>query len=225
MRLCVSPLRQERANKVSENPIHCFSLTFTQIHPQQANMKNEKDLIARSGNTCELCKSTTNLTVYEVPTNNEEGLLLCAKCTAQLNKKEALDSAHWACLNEAMWSEIPAVQVVSWRLLNRLKDQSWAADAIDMMYFDDDTMAWAKSSGDHENDGSVELHKDSNGMVLQDGDTVVLTKSLDVKGSTLNAKLGTVVKNIRLVADNTEQIEGKIEGQMIVILTKYLRKG
>jgi protein PhnA len=34
-----------------------------------------------------------------------------------------------------------------------------------------------------------------------------------------------VVKNIRLVADNTEQIEGKIEGQTIVILTKYLRKG
>ena len=140
-------------------------------------------------------------------------------------KKEELDSTHWACLHEAMWSEVPAVQVVSWRLLNRLKDQSWAADALDMMYFDDDTMAWAKSTGDHENDGSVDLHKDSNGMILQDGDTVVLTKSLDVKGSTLNAKLGTVVKNIRLVADNTEQIEGKIEGQTIVILTKYLRKG
>ncbi|MEY3738243.1 MAG: hypothetical protein RL544_1021 [Bacteroidota bacterium] len=188
-------------------------------------MKNEKDLIARSGNTCELCKSTANLSVYEVPTNNEEGILICAKCTTQINKKEELDSAHWACLNEAMWSEVPAVQVVSWRLLNRLKDQSWAADALDMMYFDDDTMAWAKSTGDHENDGSVDLHKDSNGMILQDGDTVVLTKSLDVKGSTLNAKLGTVVKNIRLVADNTEQIEGKIEGQTIVILTKYLRKG
>ncbi len=88
------------------------------------------------------CKSTTNLTVYEVPTNKEEGFLICAKCAAQLNKKEELDSTHWACLNEAMWGEIPAVQVVSWPLLNRLKDQSWAADALDMMYFDDDTMAW-----------------------------------------------------------------------------------
>ena len=224
-RLCVSPLRQERANEVSEHPVCCIFHTFAQIHLKHTNMKNEKDLIARSGNTCELCKSTSNLSVYEVPTNNDEGILICAKCTAQINKKEELDSKHWACLNEAMWSEIPAVQVVSWRLLNRLKDQSWAADALDMMYFDDDTMAWAKSTGDHENDGSVELHSDSNGMVLQDGDTVVLTKSLDVKGSTLNAKLGTVVKNIRLVADNTEQIEGKIEGQTIVILTKYLRKG
>jgi protein PhnA len=46
-----------------------------------------------------------------------------------------------------------------------------------------------------------------------------------VKGSSISAKLGAVVKNIRLVPDNIEQIEGKIEGQTIVILTKYLRKG
>ena len=60
--------------------------------------------------------------------------------------------------------------------------------------------------------------------MLQSGDNVVLTKSFDVKGSTVNAKVGTVVRNIRLVSTNTEQIEGKIEGQTIVILTKYLRK-
>ena len=70
----------------------------------------------------------------------------------------------------------------------------------------------------------MDLHKDSNGHVLQNGDSVVLIKSLDVKGSTLTAKLGTVVKNIRIVEDNTEQIEGKVEGQQIVILTKYVRK-
>ena len=95
---------------------------------------------------------------------------------------------------------------------------------LDMMYLTDETLAWAKASGDHDNDDAVELHKDSNGALLQNGDTVILTKSLDVKGSTLNAKMGTVVKNIRLVEDNTEQIEGKIEGQVIVILTKYVRK-
>jgi protein PhnA len=124
-----------------------------------------------------------------------------------------------------MWSEVPAVQVVAWRMLNRLRNESWAAEAIDMMYFDDETMAWAKASGDHENSSEVDLHRDCNGAILEDGDTVVLTKSLDVKGSTLNARLGTVVKHIRLVKDNIEQIEGKIEGQTIVILTKYLRKG
>jgi protein PhnA len=92
------------------------------------------------------------------------------------------------------------------------------------MYLTEENIAWAKETGDHENSSDVDLHKDCNGAVLVDGDTVVLTKSLDVKGSTLNAKLGTVVKNIKLVADNTEQVEGKIEGQTIVILTKYLRK-
>jgi protein PhnA len=93
-----------------------------------------------------------------------------------------------------------------------------------MLYFDDEKLAWAKATGDHESDASVDLHKDAYGVLLQSGDTVILTKSLDVKGSTVNARLGTVVRNIRLVADNTEQIEGKIEGQQIVILTKYVRK-
>jgi protein PhnA len=123
-----------------------------------------------------------------------------------------------------MWSEFPAVQVVSWRMLNRLRAESWAAEQLDLMYLDEERLAWAKATGDHENDASVDLHRDSNGAILQSGDSVVLTKSLDVKGSTLNAKMGTVLKNIRLVADNTEQIEGKIEGQTFVILTKFVRK-
>jgi protein PhnA len=109
-------------------------------------------------------------------------------------------------------------------MLNRLRNESWAAEQLDMLYLDDEKLAWAKATGDHENDASVDLHKDCYGAVLQSGDNVVLTKSLDVKGSTVNAKVGTVVRNIRLVANNTEQIEGKIEGQTIVILTKYLRK-
>jgi protein PhnA len=92
------------------------------------------------------------------------------------------------------------------------------------MYFDDEKLAWAKATGDHENDASVDIHKDAYGAVLQNGDTVVLTKSLDVKGTTLNAKMGTVVRNIRLVADDASQVEGRIEGQLIVILTKYVRK-
>ncbi len=192
-------------------------------------MSVESELIARSNNQCELCTSTENLSIYDVPPNAqqriEDSILVCEKCEAQLNKKETLDSKHWNCLNESMWSEVPAVQVVAWRMLSRLRHESWAVDAIDLLYFDEETLAWAKSTGDHENSSEVEFHKDSNGNLLQNGDTVVLTKTLDVKGSSLNAKLGTVVKNIRLVHDNTDQIEGKIEGQTIVILTKYLRKG
>ena len=191
-------------------------------------MKLEDALRNRSGNKCELCSSTGKLQVYEVPpqdrSSEENNILICSKCAAQIEKREDLDSNHWKPLSETMWSEVQGVQVVAWRMLSRLRNESWAADNLDMLYLDDEKLAWAKATGDHENDASVDLHKDANGNVLQQGDTVVLTKSLDVKGTTLNAKMGTVVKNIRLVENNTGQIEGKIEGQMIVILTKYVRK-
>jgi protein PhnA len=182
----------------------------------------------RSGHQCELCGTKNDLKLWEVPPQDkateENNILICNDCLLQVEKKAELNQQHWKCLSESMWSEVPGVQVIAWRLLNRLRTESWAADLLDMLFLDDERLAWAKATGDHENDASVDLHKDANGQVLQTGDTIVLTKSLDVKGSTLHAKMGTVVKNIRLVEDNTEQIEGKIEGQVIVILTKYVRK-
>lgn len=191
-------------------------------------MKLKEQLLNRSEGKCELCGSADNLDVYEVPpqlqSDENDSILICGKCLAQIEKKEEPDSNHWQCLSTSMWSEVPGVKVVTWRLLNRFRGESWAADSLDMMYLDDEMLSWAKATGDHENDASVDLHKDCNGAILKSGDTVVLIKSLDVKGSTINAKMGTVVKNIRLVEDNTEQIEGRIEGQVIVILTKYVRK-
>jgi protein PhnA len=191
-------------------------------------MKLEEILLQRSDHKCELCKSADKIQLYEVPPQSgrseENCIMVCDKCLAQIEKKAEADRSHWSCLSECMWSEIPGIQVVSWRMLNRFRNESWAMDNLDMMYLDDEKLAWAKATGEHENDATVDLHKDCNGNLLQTGDTVVLIKSLDVKGSTLNAKLGTVVKNIRIVEDNTEQIEGKIEGQVIVILTKYVRK-
>ncbi|WEK34595.1 MAG: PhnA domain-containing protein [Candidatus Pseudobacter hemicellulosilyticus] len=191
-------------------------------------MKTEALLQQRSGNQCELCKAAGPLSVYAVPPADaneaDKTIYICGKCEAQIEKKEELDSQHWRCLTESMWSEVPGVQVMAWRLLNRLRQESWAAENLDMMYLDEALLPWAKATGDHESDGSVSLHRDTNGHVLKNGDSVVLIKSLDVKGSTLNAKMGTVVRNIRLVEDNTEQIEGRVEGQQIVILTKYVRK-
>lgn len=191
-------------------------------------MKLEELLLKRSGGKCELCRSGGTPSLYEVPPasgkTEENCIMICNKCLAQIEKKEEADSSHWGCLAETMWSEIPAVQVVSWRMLNRFRNESWAMEKLDMMYLDNEKLAWAKATGDHENDATVELHRDSFGHLLQHGDTVVLTKSLDVKGSSLNAKMGTVVRNIHLVEDNKEQIEGKIEGQLIVILTKYVKK-
>lgn len=192
-------------------------------------MSLEQQLLKRSDNKCELCTAESNLSVYEVPpasnANTDNSIIVCKTCLDQIEKREQLDAGHWKILTETMWSEFPAVQVVAWRILSRLRNEGWAADSLDILYLEDETLDWAKKTGDHELDGTVEFHQDSNGTRLYEGDTVVLVKTLDVKGSTLSAKLGTVVKNIRLVHDNTEQIEGKVEGQTIVILTKYLRKG
>lgn len=53
--------------------------------------------------------------------------------------------------------------------------------------------------------------KDSNGNILQDGDTITVIKDLKVKGSSLVVKVGTKVKNIRLV-DGDHDIDCKIDG-------------
>lgn len=201
------------------------------LYPQNKNdqMKLEELLRKRSGNVCELSDSADNLIAYEVPPTQNNGadswILINEKCLNQIEKKEELDDVFWKnFLLTSMWSEVPAVQVVSWRMLNRFRNESWAADALEMMYLDDENLEWAKATGDHTGDGSINFHKDSNGNILQNGDTVTLTKDLDIKGSSLNAKVGTAVRNIRLAHDNHEQIEGKIDGQTIVILTKYVKK-
>ncbi|MCC9041398.1 PhnA domain-containing protein [Myroides sp. M-43] len=191
-------------------------------------MKTEAQLKERSGNKCELCEATGHLNVYDVPpaaaNEADKEIYICDTCLEQVEKRAELDPAHWQCLTTSMWSEYSAVQVVAWRMLNRFRNESWAADSLEMMYLGDELLEFAKLTGDHTGDGSVDLHKDCNGNILVGGDTVTLIKDLDVKGSTINAKIGTAVRNIRLVHDNTEQIEGKIDGQQIVILTKFVKK-
>jgi protein PhnA len=177
---------------------------------------------------CELCETAGSLLIYTVlPSgHNENEVSVCQACLTELQKVERTDKAdgaYWRFLTATMWSQVPAVQVLTWRLLKKLSEESWAADNLELLYLDSDLLGWAKA-GLKEPVEAAPVHKDSLGNQLQNGDTVVLTRSLDVKGSSLNAKMGTVIKNIRLVTDNTEQIEGKIEGQQIVILTKYLRK-
>lgn len=187
---------------------------------------NEK-LKARSGGKCELCGKDGDLTTFKVQPEHHENndVLICASLIPQIEGAEPLRPADWAFLPDSMWSEVPAVQVLSWRMLSRLKSESWASEALDILYLDDDTLAWAKDwSGPEDPAAPTEQHKDAFGNVLQNGDSVVLTKTLDVKGSSISAKLGTVVRNIRLVEDNPEQIEGRVEGQQIVILTKFLKK-
>jgi protein PhnA len=184
--------------------------------------------MVRSGQICELCSSIENLTVYTVEpgnsTNPDQNILVCSTCEEQIVSPEKTQSNHWRCLNESMCSEVPAVQVVAWRMLSRLKSEGWPQDLLDMLYLDDDNLAWAKATGEGRDQEDVVKHIDSNGIVLENGDTVVLIKDLEVKGANFTAKRGTSVRNIRLVHDNPEQIEGKINGQGIVILTQYVKK-
>ncbi|MEQ5792098.1 PhnA domain-containing protein [Muricauda sp. NFXS6] len=187
-----------------------------------------EQLQERSGNTCELCGSTENLMVYEVPpvsTGGVDGSLLgCTTCIDQIENPDNVDSNHWRCLNDSMWSEHDAVKVVAWRMLNRLKPEGWPQDLLDMMYLDDETLEWAKATGEGEEESEKIIHRDVNGNILENGDSVVLVKDLKVKGSSMVAKQGTAVRRISLDHENAEYIEGKVDGQQIVIITKYVKK-
>ena len=93
-----------------------------------------------------------------------------------------------------------------------------------MFYIEDELLEVAKASGDGEDDENKITHRDVNGVVLEHGDSVVLIKDLKVKGSSMVAKQGTAVRNIRLDHENAEYIEGKVDGQQIVIITQYVKK-
>lgn len=189
-------------------------------------MSIEKALMDRSGSVCELCGATNGLTVYALPpvteNNSDKCVLLCATCYEQVTNPEKIDPNHFRCLNDSMWSTVPAVQVLAWRLLNRMRAEGWPQDLLDMLYLDEEALSWAKADGAGQDDAIK--HLDSNGAQLQAGDTVVLIKDLNVKGGGFTAKRGTAVRNISLAHDNPEQIEGKVNGQQIVILTQYVKK-
>ena len=194
-------------------------------------MNTEQSLHARSESKCELCSATENLIVYAVPpsskSNTDDSVLICEICREQTESPENMDANHWHCLNDSMWSQVPAVQVMAWRMLSRLDtigEESWPRNLLDMLYLDDDTLIWAQATGeDRSNEDSIQ-HKDSNGVELTAGDTVTLIKDLNVKGANFTAKRGTAVRGISLVADNPEHIEGRVDGQQIVILTQFVKK-
>ena len=182
----------------------------------------------RSNNTCELCTSTQDLSQYTIPPSLNENVandvLVCKTCLDQIEGEVDMDVNHWRCLNESMWNEHVAVQIMAWRMLQRLRKEGWPKDLLDMMYLDDDALALARATGEHEDEVNKIIHRDVNGVILENGDSVVLVKDLKVKGSSIVAKQGTAVRNIRLDYENAEFIEGKVDGQQIVIITKYVKK-
>jgi len=184
----------------------------------------EKRLKDRSGSICEISGSDENLVVYLVEPKTEDipenCILITKNLKDQIENPDTMNPNDWRGLSDSMWNENLPVQIVSWRMLARMKNH----DLLDMMYLDDEALEWAKATGEGEDEEGKIVHKDSNGNLLFDGDSVVLIKDLDVKGANFTAKRGAAVHNIKVVWDNAEQIEGRVEGQHIVILTQYVKK-
>lgn len=148
-------------------------------------------------------------------------MLLCPVCAAAL-QGTIVAGPRWRCLGDAIWAAETTTQIAAYRLLKALSGEAWAADLLESVYLEPRVLAQAQA-------GMIEavaavVHRDSNGAVLMSGDSVVLTKDLPVKGSSMVAKRGTAVRNIRLVPDNADQIEGRVNDQHIVILCQYVKK-
>lgn len=158
------------------------------------------DLAARSGGYCEFCGSDAGL-------DEAGGVALCAICRGA----DAAPAGHWRCVEGAAWSTEPAVQRAVWLKLAEI-DEDWAREVQAGMAPPADLPAPAV------------VHRDCNGAELAAGDTVTLIKDLPVKGAGFTAKRGTAVRGISLVPDNGAQIEGRVEGQRIVILTEFVKK-
>ncbi|MFW5427170.1 MAG: PhnA domain-containing protein [Methylophagaceae bacterium] len=187
----------------------------------------EQSLLQRSNSTCELCGSSSKLSVYEIPpvltATEENTILACDACQSQINDPSTVEPHHWRSLSDSMWNPLPAVQVMAWRQLKQLDSEPWAQDLLDMLYLEPEVQQWAESGASSNNDENTSQSKDRNGATLLGGDSVTLIKDLDVKGANFTAKRGTMVKNISLT-DNPEHIEGRVNGTRIVLLTKFLKK-
>ena len=166
-------------------------------------------------NKCDLCGSEENLTEYKVEPKDDT-VTLCDVCLAT-HEKPAENESHWHCLNDAMWSEVPAVQVMAYRIYSRLGNQ----EQLDMMYMEDDVKTWAEEGLAAEN---AEPVRDANGNILKEGDSVTIIKDLVVKGAGFTAKQGTTVKNIRMVPGDPTHIQGKVNGSTIFIIAAFLKK-
>lgn len=166
---------------------------------------------------CGLCGASPATDFAVAP--RDDTAPLCETCAAGVTNGPT-DGPHWQCLNEAIWSTEPAIQVLAWRLLKQM-GTAWANDVLDIAYLEPDVQSWAEAGLA---DPDAPVHRDSNGTILAQGDTVHLIKDLPVKGAGFTAKRGTAVRGIALVPDNAGHIEGRVEGQRIVILTEFVKK-
>ena len=169
---------------------------------------------------CELCGSSEDVSFLELPVSDgseDEGIYACANCKSQIESGE-LDENHFNCLNDSMWSEVPAVKAMSYILLSKLGRQ----DMLDMMYMEETEQKLADTALNAE--ANKVVVKDANGVELKAGDTVTILKDLEVKGAGFTAKRGTAVRNISIPSDVAGHIEGRVNGSKIYLKAEFLKK-
>lgn len=121
------------------------------FHRQNMLSRFAKDLVRRSRSKCELCdKGGVKLEVYELPPIEEEPstdscIFICEECQKQITSPKKMIPSHWRCLNNALWSEIPAVQVMSVRILRRLVQTGhrWAEELLEHAYLEPNLEEWS----------------------------------------------------------------------------------
>ncbi|MDQ7085386.1 MAG: PhnA domain-containing protein [Sulfurovum sp.] len=168
--------------------------------------------------SCDLCGNTEDLRAYGV-IPKELSISICGVCASTIDSPQD-HAKHWNCLHESMWSSVPAVQVVVYRLLHQLLAQ----DQLDMMYLEDEVKAWAEEGLTVESTEAIVPMRDSNGNILLEGDSVTIIKDLPVKGAGFTAKQGTTVKNIRPTPNDPTHIQGRVNGTMVFLKTAFLKK-
>ncbi|MCF7848449.1 MAG: hypothetical protein K9M45_06330 [Kiritimatiellales bacterium] len=109
-----------------------------------------KDLVRRSRSKCELCGcSGEKLSILEIfhdedMTDANQCIFVCKTCLEQIIYPKKTVASHWRCLNNAIWSEVPAVQVMAARMLKRLaRVEHWAGELLEETYFDSEIKEWA----------------------------------------------------------------------------------
>lgn len=107
-----------------------------------------KNLARRARSHCELCdQSGVKLNIFEVSPivtepDYDSCILICDTCHEQLMNPKRIDSDHWRCLNNAMWSETAIVQVQAIHMLRQLAPKfDWAADLNDIAYLEPEVEA------------------------------------------------------------------------------------
>lgn len=110
-----------------------------------------KPMARRARSKCELCTAAgVSLAPLEVPPIPEEPelestLMLCEPCHKAASGKK-IDFSTWRFLESAVWSELPATQVVAVRLLKKLGQNkvAWANDTLENLYLDPDIESWVE---------------------------------------------------------------------------------